>query len=60
MVDLDIVGRRGGRIHLWLRSWDLLVVAELIVVNGRGDVNSALWQSWDLPVGAELRFYGGG
>ena len=44
-ADLEIVGRRGGRITLWSRSWDLLVIAELIVIGGGGAHNSALWRS---------------
>ena len=60
MVDLEIVGRHGGRIHVWLRSRDSLVVAELLVIGGGGSGNSAMWRSWDLLVGDELIFGSGG
>ena len=55
-----IFGRRGGRIHLWSQSWELLVVAKLLVIGGGGAGNSGLWRSWDLLVGAELGYIGSG
>ena len=36
VADLESVGRGGVRIHLWSRSWDSLVVAELLVIDGVG------------------------
>ena len=59
VVDLEIVGRRGGRIHLWSRSWESLVVAELLVIGGGRAGNSAMWRSWDLSAGEELIFFSG-
>ena len=45
VVDLEIVGRRGGRIHLWLLSCESLVVAELLVIGGVGASTIVLWWS---------------
>ena len=45
VADPEIVGRPEGRIHLCSRSWDSLVVAELLVICGEGSGNSALWRS---------------
>ena len=59
VADLEIVGRRGRRIHMWSRSWDSLVVSELLVIGVGGAGNSMLWRNWDL-LGGELIFIGGG
>ena len=60
VADLEIVGRRRGRICLWSRSWGSLVVAYLLVVGGGGAGNSTLWRSWNSSVVVELEFGGGG
>ena len=31
VADLEIVGKREGKIHLWSQSWDSLVVVELLL-----------------------------
>ena len=45
VVYLEIVGRCGDRIHLWLQSWESLMISELLVIGGGGAGNSALWWS---------------
>ena len=45
VADQEVVGRRGDKIHLWSRIWDLFVVAELLVVGGEGSGNNVLWRS---------------
>ena len=47
---------RGGQ----LRSWESLVITELLVIDCGGAGNSGLWCSWDSSAGAELGFVGGG
>ena len=59
VTDLERVGRCGGRIHLWLRSWGSLVVTELLVISDGEAGNGALWRSWDSSAGAELGIFGG-